>query len=138
MPICKNGLAGAALNVIPPKVLIGGTVRTLQKSSADPSSKTIRASPLRISSRTRRNLHIRLPRRVPSNLQPRTVCQHSHIHSRRSWLARTISYFQCLRSLEARISDTIRRKFRRASSWVGAGNEEKRHCKYVSPPSVRH
>jgi amidohydrolase len=28
----QNGLAGAALNVIPPKVLIGGTVRTLQKS----------------------------------------------------------------------------------------------------------
>ena len=28
----KNGLAGAALNVIPPKVLIGGTVRTLQAS----------------------------------------------------------------------------------------------------------
>ncbi len=28
----KNGLAGAALNVIPPKVLIGGTVRTLQGS----------------------------------------------------------------------------------------------------------
>lgn len=28
----KNGLKGAALNVIPPKVLIGGTVRTLQKS----------------------------------------------------------------------------------------------------------
>lgn len=28
----KNGLAGAALNVIPPNVLIGGTVRTLQKS----------------------------------------------------------------------------------------------------------
>lgn len=28
----KNGLTGAALNVIPPKVLIGGTVRTLQKS----------------------------------------------------------------------------------------------------------
>ena len=27
----QNGLAGAALNVIPPKVLIGGTVRTLQK-----------------------------------------------------------------------------------------------------------
>ena len=26
----QNGLAGAALNVIPPKVLIGGTVRTLQ------------------------------------------------------------------------------------------------------------
>ena len=28
----KNGLAGAALNVIPPQVLIGGTVRTLQAS----------------------------------------------------------------------------------------------------------
>lgn len=28
----KNGLTGAALNVIPPKVLIGGTVRTLQES----------------------------------------------------------------------------------------------------------
>ena len=28
----KNGLTGAALNVIPPKVLIGGTVRTLQAS----------------------------------------------------------------------------------------------------------
>ena len=28
----QNGLAGAALNVIPPKVLIGGTVRTLQKT----------------------------------------------------------------------------------------------------------
>ena len=28
----QNGLKGAALNVIPPKVLIGGTVRTLQKS----------------------------------------------------------------------------------------------------------
>lgn len=28
----QDGLAGAALNVIPPKVLIGGTVRTLQKS----------------------------------------------------------------------------------------------------------
>lgn len=28
----QNGLTGAALNVIPPKVLIGGTVRTLQKS----------------------------------------------------------------------------------------------------------
>ena len=28
----QNGLAGAALNVIPPNVLIGGTVRTLQKS----------------------------------------------------------------------------------------------------------
>ena len=28
----KNGLKGAALNVIPPKVLIGGTVRTLQES----------------------------------------------------------------------------------------------------------
>ena len=28
----QNGLAGAALNVIPPSVLIGGTVRTLQKS----------------------------------------------------------------------------------------------------------
>ena len=28
----QNGLAGAALNVIPPKVLIGGTVRTLQKA----------------------------------------------------------------------------------------------------------
>ena len=28
----KNGLAGAALNVIPPRVLIGGTVRTLQKT----------------------------------------------------------------------------------------------------------
>ena len=28
----QNGLAGAALNVIPPKVLIGGTVRTLQES----------------------------------------------------------------------------------------------------------
>ncbi len=28
----QEGLAGAALNVIPPKVLIGGTVRTLQKS----------------------------------------------------------------------------------------------------------
>ena len=28
----QNGLAGAALNVIPPKVLIGGTVRTLQAS----------------------------------------------------------------------------------------------------------
>lgn len=27
----QNGLAGAALNVIPPSVLIGGTVRTLQK-----------------------------------------------------------------------------------------------------------
>ena len=28
----QNGLAGAALNVIPPQVLIGGTVRTLQKT----------------------------------------------------------------------------------------------------------
>ena len=28
----QNGLTGAALNVIPPKVLIGGTVRTLQKT----------------------------------------------------------------------------------------------------------
>ena len=28
----ENGLAGAAFNVIPPQVLIGGTVRTLQKS----------------------------------------------------------------------------------------------------------
>lgn len=28
----QNGLAGAALNVIPPEVLIGGTVRTLQKT----------------------------------------------------------------------------------------------------------
>lgn len=28
----KNGLTGAAMNVIPPKVLIGGTVRTLQES----------------------------------------------------------------------------------------------------------
>ena len=28
----QNGLAGAALNVIPPRVLIGGTVRTLQKT----------------------------------------------------------------------------------------------------------
>ncbi len=28
----QNGLTGAALNVIPPKVLIGGTVRTLQES----------------------------------------------------------------------------------------------------------
>jgi amidohydrolase len=28
----QNGLAGAAFNVIPPRVLIGGTVRTLQKT----------------------------------------------------------------------------------------------------------
>ena len=31
----QEGLTGAALNVIPPQVLIGGTVRTLEKIGAD-------------------------------------------------------------------------------------------------------